>query len=75
MWLAVRPGTYLQRSFIADDDVGLATARLRLLGNEPLRRALTDRAEAPYGEQFQWSAIRERAAVLAYEVASGAPPR
>ena len=33
---------------IADDDLGLATACLRLLGDEPLRRALTDRAEALY---------------------------
>ena len=60
---------------IADDDVGLAAACLRLLGNEPLRRALADRAEALYDHQFQWSAIRERAAALACEVASEASKR
>ena len=57
---------------IADEDLGLATACLRLLGDEPLRRALTDRAEALYSDRFQWSAIRERAAALACEVASEA---
>ena len=60
---------------IADDDVGLAAACLRLLGNEPLRRALADRAEALYDHQFQWSTIRERAAALACEVASEASKR
>ena len=60
---------------IADDDAGLAAACLRLLGNEPLRRALADRAEALYDHQFQWSTIRERAAALACEVASEASKR
>jgi glycosyltransferase involved in cell wall biosynthesis len=60
---------------IADDDVGLAAACLRVLGDEPLRRALADRAEALYERQFQWSAIRERAAALAREVVSEASKR
>jgi polysaccharide biosynthesis protein PslH len=57
---------------IADDDVGLAAACLRVLSDEPLRRVLADRAEALYNDRFQWSAIRERAAALACEVASEA---